>query len=194
MLILDTWPDDSNHFIFHWCLTCIVYTSSLTHMGISKLPVSTICQYAMFATLFSKERRKQILKVIFISLLLDLVYRPSFPSTRIPLTLFFRSPSLSFCLCSPNFSSSTATKRLNSAHQIRFSIASFSDSIPTNNLSPVQSAIAMILFPWVVLLALCSPSSKLSRLHLSAFFRINMDGVRHFSGQWGGILLQSLCG
>lgn len=147
----------------------------------------------MSATPIPQEKRKQIVKVIFISLLLDLVSMaalyPSFPYLYAH-SFLTRSPSHLSCHFSLNFSSFIAIKSRNRGLRTQSSIASFSDSTPTNSPSPALSAIAMIssssAAPW----ALCSLYSRQLPPHLSDPSLTSMDAVELFYGLWLEISLQ----
>lgn len=130
--------------------------------------------------------RKRVLKVVFISLTLDLVSRvpvaclPRDPSAD---TSPPRYPSPSSSLCSPSSSNSTATlkpqptrtplPRIPSCH------GSSASSMPTRPPLRAPSTLAMILYCSAAPSARCSPCSRLSRRPSSEHYLTNMAGATH---------------
>lgn len=131
--------------------------------------------------------RKRVLKVVFISLLLDLVSRVSvaLPRSRPTISLheFARYPSPSSSLSSPSSSNSTATPkpqptrtpllRTPSCH------GSSASSMPTRPPLRAPSTLAMTLYCSVAPLDRSSPCSRPSRRPLLEHCLINMAGAQH---------------
>ncbi len=147
---------------------------------------------AMATTPLSPARRKQILRVIFISLLLDLVSEAA--NRRREPADSARFPSPSSCRCSPNFSSFTATTNQVKAHRTPFSVVSSVASMPTSNHFHVPSAIAMTLSFWVEPWVPCSPSYKQSRLRSLAPCPTSTGEGRRCCGRWRAISRRWPCG
>ena len=147
----------------------------------------------MSATPIPQERRKQIVKVIFISLLLDLVSMAAIHQI-IPVShahsFLSRSPSHLSCHFFLNSSNFIAIKSRNKILRTQSLTAFFSDSMHTNNPSPALSAIAMISFSSVAPWALCSPSSRQLPPHSSDPSLTSMDAVELSYGLWLAISLQ----
>ena len=142
----------------------------------------------------SPERRKKVLKVLFISLLLDLVcvtleYNVSHALHTLT---FSRYPSPSFFPCFLSSLSSTATSKRSPPRPS--SRRSSPDSTRTRTASASRSTIAMISSSLVVRSARCSRSARPLLLLSLEHCQIAMAAGRLCCGPWWATSLRWLCG
>ena len=150
--------------------------------SIRSSPASASIWLAMATTAISPAQRKNILKVLFISLLLDLVCQLSVPEKTV--ADHHRYLLLSFFLYSRSSSNSTAISKHLPGVQTPSSIASYLVSMRTRTLSLAPSTIVTTSFSWGAHSDPFSPSSKPSHLLSSAPSPINMGVGQLCYGQW----------
>lgn len=135
----------------------------------------------MSASPVSPAKRKKILRVIFISLLLDLVcqylFRRSQPANKSRYRSHSSSPSF------PSFSNFTAISKPPMTPRPS-SIVSSPVLMPINSHSPGPSAIATISCFSEASWARSSPFSRQLPHPLLARSQTSMEGGQHYYGQW----------